>query len=67
MLSADLNPHEIRNRCWAPDVKQLKPIISQIAPKAITVFQEQRGGTGHAAQLALAGNAPQRHSFNFGR
>ena len=32
--------------------------IAQIAPKATTVFQEHRGGTGHAAQLALAGNAP---------
>lgn len=33
--------------------------IAQIAPKAITVFQEHRGGTGHAAQLALEGNAPK--------
>ena len=33
--------------------------IAQIAPQAITVFQEHRGGTGHAAQLALAGNAPK--------
>lgn len=33
--------------------------IAQIAPTATTVFQEHRGGTGHAAQLALAGNAPQ--------
>ena len=33
--------------------------IAQIAPKATTVFQEHRGGTGHAAQLALAGNAPK--------
>jgi bifunctional UDP-N-acetylglucosamine pyrophosphorylase/glucosamine-1-phosphate N-acetyltransferase len=29
--------------------------IAQISPKATTVFQEHRGGTGHAAQLALAG------------
>ncbi len=33
--------------------------IAQIAPKATTVFQERRGGTGHAAQLALTGNAPK--------
>jgi bifunctional UDP-N-acetylglucosamine pyrophosphorylase/glucosamine-1-phosphate N-acetyltransferase len=31
--------------------------LSQIAPKATTVFQETRGGTGHAAQLALAGKS----------
>jgi bifunctional UDP-N-acetylglucosamine pyrophosphorylase/glucosamine-1-phosphate N-acetyltransferase len=28
--------------------------LSQIAPKVTTVFQERRGGTGHATQLALA-------------
>jgi bifunctional UDP-N-acetylglucosamine pyrophosphorylase/glucosamine-1-phosphate N-acetyltransferase len=33
--------------------------IAQIAPKATTVFQEHRGGTGHAAQLALAGKTPK--------
>jgi bifunctional UDP-N-acetylglucosamine pyrophosphorylase/glucosamine-1-phosphate N-acetyltransferase len=33
--------------------------ISHIAPKASTVFQERRGGTGHAAQLALAGSTPK--------
>lgn len=33
--------------------------IADIAPKATTVFQEHRGGTGHATQLALAGNAPK--------
>ena len=33
--------------------------ISQIAPNATTVVQEQRNGTGHATQLALAGNAPR--------
>jgi len=33
--------------------------ISLIAPRATTVFQEHRGGTGHAAQLALAGLTPQ--------
>ncbi len=33
--------------------------IAEISPKATTVFQEHRGGTGHAAQLALAGKAPK--------
>ena len=33
--------------------------VAQIAPYATTVFQEHRGGTGHAAQLALAGNTPK--------
>jgi bifunctional UDP-N-acetylglucosamine pyrophosphorylase/glucosamine-1-phosphate N-acetyltransferase len=32
--------------------------IAAIAPKATTVFQEHRGGTGHAVQLALAGLNP---------
>lgn len=29
--------------------------ISEISPSATTIFQEKRGGTGHATQLALAG------------
>ncbi len=33
--------------------------IADISPKATTIFQERRGGTGHAAQLALAGKAPK--------
>jgi bifunctional UDP-N-acetylglucosamine pyrophosphorylase/glucosamine-1-phosphate N-acetyltransferase len=33
--------------------------IAEISPKATTVFQEHRGGTGHAAQLALAGATPK--------
>jgi bifunctional UDP-N-acetylglucosamine pyrophosphorylase/glucosamine-1-phosphate N-acetyltransferase len=33
--------------------------IAEISPKATTVFQEHRGGTGHAAQLALAGKSPK--------
>jgi bifunctional UDP-N-acetylglucosamine pyrophosphorylase/glucosamine-1-phosphate N-acetyltransferase len=32
--------------------------VAKIAPHAITVFQEHRGGTGHATQLALAGITP---------
>jgi bifunctional UDP-N-acetylglucosamine pyrophosphorylase/glucosamine-1-phosphate N-acetyltransferase len=33
--------------------------IGQIAPGAVTIVQEQRNGTGHATQLALAGKAPR--------
>lgn len=33
--------------------------LAQIAPAATTVFQEQRNGTGHAVQLALAGTSPR--------
>ena len=33
--------------------------LSEIAPTATTIFQEHRGGTGHAAQLALADLKPQ--------
>ena len=33
--------------------------VAQIAPHATTVFQEHRGGTGHATQLALAGTNSQ--------
>lgn len=33
--------------------------LAEISPSAITVFQEKRGGTGHATQLALAGSAPR--------
>jgi bifunctional UDP-N-acetylglucosamine pyrophosphorylase/glucosamine-1-phosphate N-acetyltransferase len=32
--------------------------VAEIAPHATTVFQEHRGGTGHATQLALAGITP---------
>ncbi len=32
--------------------------IADIAPSATTIFQEHRGGTGHATQLALAGKTP---------
>jgi len=33
--------------------------IAEIAPSATTIYQEKRGGTGHATQLALAGNTPR--------
>ena len=29
--------------------------LAQVAPSVTTIFQERRGGTGHATQLALAG------------
>ena len=32
--------------------------LAEIAPNVTTVFQEHRGGTGHATQLALAGLTP---------
>ena len=38
--------------------EQVEAHIAEIAPKAVTVFQEKRGGTGHATQLALAGLNP---------
>jgi len=33
--------------------------IAEISPSATTIYQEKRGGTGHATQLALAGNTPR--------
>lgn len=33
--------------------------LAQIAPAATTILQEQRNGTGHAVQLALAGTQPR--------
>ncbi len=38
--------------------EQVEAHIAEIAPSAVTVFQEKRGGTGHATQLALAGLNP---------
>ena len=34
--------------------EQVEAHLSEIAPHVTTVFQEKRGGTGHATQLALA-------------
>jgi bifunctional UDP-N-acetylglucosamine pyrophosphorylase/glucosamine-1-phosphate N-acetyltransferase len=53
-----LNPTEIRIVVGSGR-EAVEAHIAQIAPKARTVFQEHRGGTGHAAQLALAGTAPK--------
>ncbi|CAN2223234.1 GlmU N-acetylglucosamine-1-phosphate uridyltransferase (contains nucleotidyltransferase and I-patch acetyltransferase domains) [Candidatus Nanopelagicaceae bacterium] len=53
-----LSPNEVRIVVGSGR-EAVEAHIAQIAPKATTVFQEHRGGTGHAAQLALAGNAPK--------
>ena len=39
--------------------EQVEAHLAEIAPSVTTVFQEHRGGTGHAAQLALADLTPQ--------
>lgn len=53
-----LNPGQIRIVVGA-NRQSVEEHIAQISPRAHTVFQEKRGGTGHATQLALAGNSPQ--------
>jgi bifunctional UDP-N-acetylglucosamine pyrophosphorylase/glucosamine-1-phosphate N-acetyltransferase len=54
---SQLNPSEVRIVVGSGR-EAVEAHITQIAPKATTVFQEQRNGTGHAAQLALAGSTP---------
>ena len=51
-----LNPTELRIVVGSGR-EAVEAHIAEISPKATTVFQEHRGGTGHAAQLALAGKA----------
>ncbi len=53
-----LNPTELRIVIGSGR-EAVEAHIADISPKATTVFQERRGGTGHAAQLALAGKAPK--------
>jgi bifunctional UDP-N-acetylglucosamine pyrophosphorylase/glucosamine-1-phosphate N-acetyltransferase len=53
-----LNPTELRIVVGSGR-EAVEAHIAEISPKATTVFQEHRGGTGHAAQLALAGTAPK--------
>ena len=53
-----LNPTELRIVVGSGR-EAVEAHIADISPKATTVFQEHRGGTGHAAQLALAGKAPK--------
>ena len=38
--------------------EEVEAHVAEIAPHAVTVFQEKRGGTGHATQLALDGLKP---------
>ena len=52
-----LNPAQIRVVVGSGR-EQVEAHIAEIAPTASTVFQEHRGGTGHATQLALAGITP---------
>lgn len=53
-----LNPEQIRIVVGA-NRDSVEEHIAQISPLAHTVFQEKRGGTGHATQLALAESSPQ--------
>ena len=55
---SQLNPSELRIVIGSGR-EAVEAHISQIAPGASTVVQEQRNGTGHATQLALAGNTPK--------
>lgn len=53
-----LNPEQIRIVVGA-NRESVEEHIAQISPLAQTVFQEKRGGTGHATQLALAESSPK--------
>ena len=55
---AHLNPAQIRVVVGA-NRAGVEAHIAEIAPSATTIYQEKRGGTGHATQLALAGNTPR--------
>lgn len=55
---AHLNPAQIRVVVGANRLG-VEAHIAEISPSATTVYQEKRGGTGHATQLALAGNTPR--------
>ena len=54
---AHLNPAQIRVVVGA-NRAGVEAHIAEIAPSASTVYQEKRGGTGHATQLALVGITP---------
>ena len=49
-----LSPQQVRVVVGAGR-EQVEAHLSEIAPHVTTVFQEKRGGTGHATQLALDG------------
>jgi bifunctional UDP-N-acetylglucosamine pyrophosphorylase/glucosamine-1-phosphate N-acetyltransferase len=52
-----LNPTQVRVVVGSGREK-VEAHLKEIAPQVTTVFQEHRGGTGHAAQLALADLKP---------
>lgn len=54
---SELSPRDLRIVVGSSR-QSVEAHIADIAPAAITVFQEHRGGTGHATQLALAGKTP---------
>jgi bifunctional UDP-N-acetylglucosamine pyrophosphorylase/glucosamine-1-phosphate N-acetyltransferase len=51
-----LSPKEVRVVVGAGR-ESVEQHLAEIAPNAVTIFQEKRGGTGHATQLALEGLA----------
>ena len=53
-----LAPAEIRVVVGAGRA-EVEAHLAKVSPLAISVFQERRGGTGHAVQLALAGAEPK--------
>ena len=55
---AHLNPAQIRVVVGA-NRAGVEAHIAEISPSATTIYQEKRDGTGHATQLALAGNTPR--------
>ncbi|MBC7463879.1 MAG: bifunctional UDP-N-acetylglucosamine diphosphorylase/glucosamine-1-phosphate N-acetyltransferase GlmU [Actinobacteria bacterium] len=48
-----LSPTQIRVVVGA-NREQVESHLQEIAPTAVSIFQERRGGTGHAVQIALA-------------
>lgn len=54
----ELNPKNVRIVVGSGR-ESVESHLQEIAPKAHTVFQEKRGGTGHATQLALADIKPE--------
>ena len=51
-----LSPKEVRVVVGAGR-EVVEQHLAEVAPNAITIFQEKRGGTGHATQLAIEGLA----------
>jgi bifunctional UDP-N-acetylglucosamine pyrophosphorylase / glucosamine-1-phosphate N-acetyltransferase len=51
-----LSPKEVRVVVGAGR-EAVEQHLAEIAPNAVTIFQEKRGGTGHATQLAIEGLA----------